>query len=443
VSGGPTLQDRPTKDRETMESRVSGAKAYAASAVAGFAAGLATIVASFAVLFLIGLIPSRSPWTFFAFFGSGGHGPLIGRVQSAVLAPFNGATHTIWRQAGFDGQETSLRTGAAFGGMLVLFAVLCLVGRELRRRLPLSLRLRTLALAVASLTVAGGTAAIALLDLTFQAAGFSVHVHQAAGSQFSAALLLMLLLGVFTFGVVNLLPRPFSSVLRRAGAFVGIAFIVAGTLLPVFVVSDGLPGAHVFEDMGNTSAFSASFGGFAVPLALEAPVAVGQLNGSPFFSNQSPSVGWHWADLISPVFAYSPAARHFRIATSYGAWGWVVGAGIALAILVALALTTVRLCRRAGVATAAGDLWLGMLLGGGIALLVTLARFVTSHSLGFGGAASTGRADLWRATWWGLAQTAVTLIVFCAAVGVVHGLLKRRQARTTESMSASCDTVAP
>jgi hypothetical protein len=421
-----------------MDLRIGSTKSYSGTAVAGFAAGLATIVASFTVLFLIGLIPSHSLWTFFAFFGSGGHDPLTGRVSGAVLAPFNGAMHTSLRDR--VGLGSTLWTGAAFGGMLVLFAVLWLVGRELRRRLPQSLRLRALALAVASLTVAGVTAIVAALDRfstpsvkipTNDGYDFmpALYHYASVTSFFLSALLLTLLLGVFTFGVVNLLPRPFSSVLRRAGAFVGIAFIVAGTLLPVFVVSDGLSGARVFEDMGRASLFSASFGGFVVPLALEAPVAVGQLNGSPFFSNQQfGSIGFHWADVFWPMAAYSPAARHFRIATSYGAWGWVVGAGIALAMLVALALTTVRLCRKAGVATATEGLWLGMLLGGGIALLVTLARFVTSHSANFGGAAHPGDTDFWRATGFGLAQTAVTLVVFCAAVGAVHGLRQARRA---------------
>jgi hypothetical protein len=426
-----------------MDLRIGSTKSYSGTVVAGFAAGLATIVASFAVLFLIGLIPSHFLWTFFGsgFFGPGGHGPLTGRVSGAVLAPFNGAMHTSWSDR--VGIGTSLWTGAAFGGMLVLFAVLCLVGRELRRRLPQSLRLRALALAVASLTVAGVTAIVAALDRfstpsvktpTSDGYGFMPAMHHYAGvtSFWLSALLLTLLLGVFTFGVVNLLPRPFSCVLRRAGAFVGIVFIVAGTFLPVFVVSDGLSGAHVFDDIGLASIFSASFGGFAVPLALQAPVSVGQLNGSPFLSANAPvGGGLHWADVSWPMAAYSPAARHFRIATSYGAWGWVVGAGIALAMLVALALTTVRLCRRAEVATATEGLWLGMLLGGAIALLVTLARFVTSRSANFGGAAHPGDTDFWRATWFGLAQTAVTLIVFCAAVGVVYGLRKARGAKIT------------
>lgn len=436
VSRSRSLRTRTAHpiDGGIVAQSIGSTKTYSGTAVAGFVAGLATIVASFAVLFLIGLVPSRFLWMLS---GSGGHGSLTERVSGAVLAPFNGSMHTSWRDVG--GLGTSLRSGAAFGGMLVLFGVLCLVGRELRRRLPRALRLRALALAVASLTVVGVTAVVAALGRfsspsvkTPSSGGFgfipAMHHNASVTSFCLSGLLLTLLLGVFTFGVVSLLPRPFSSVLRRAAAFVGIVFVVAGTLLPVFVVSDGLSGAHVLGDMGNASAFSASFGGFAIPLALEAPVSVGQLNGSPFFATNAPvGGGLHWADLLSPMAAYSPAARHFRIATSYGAWGWVVGAGIALAMLVALALTTARLCRRAEVATTKEGVWLGMLLGGGIALLVTLARFVAARSLDFGGAADAGHADFWRTTWFGLAQTAVVLVVFCGVAGFASGWFGRRR----------------
>jgi hypothetical protein len=45
-----------------MDLRIGSTKTYSGTAVAGFAAGLATVVASYVVLFIEGLIPSHSLW---------------------------------------------------------------------------------------------------------------------------------------------------------------------------------------------------------------------------------------------------------------------------------------------------------------------------------------------------------------------------------------------
>jgi hypothetical protein len=425
-----------------MGIRFRSAKTYAGPAGAGFVAGLAIFAVSFVVLYLIGLIPSQAIWKFF---GSGGHGPLIARLSGAVLAPFNGVSHASWTDA--NGHSTSLSAAAGFGGMLVLFAALSLVGRALRRRVPSSLRERSLALAVTGLTVACGTLAVALLRFTIPTSGLQggLHEYRAAGSYFLAALLLTLLLGAFTFGVVNLLPRSFAGALRRAGVFVGIAFVAFGVLFPVFVVSDHLPGARIPEDFGRASGYSAAVGGFAIPLALQAPVSVQQRNNSPWIDYQSGRHGamqpvFHREQLAVASVVHHPRGRLFQLAASLGASGSIVGAAITLVVLVALALTTIGLCRSAAATTPKGGLRLGIWLGGGIALLVILASFVTSFSLKYdlgGLPQGSGRTDLWRTTWFGLAQTAVTLIVFCAAVGAVYGWRKARGARTAEPMSAA------
>jgi len=97
-----------------------------------------------------------------------------------------------------------------------------------------------------------------------------------------AAFLLTLLLSSFAFGLVRLLPSPFGASLRRAGIVVGACFLAFGLLFPVFVVSDGLHGVGVLDALGRPSEFSSAVGGFAIPLALAAPVSVTQDYGSPY-----------------------------------------------------------------------------------------------------------------------------------------------------------------
>jgi hypothetical protein len=135
----------------------------------------------------------------------------------------------------------------------------------------------------------------------------------------------------------------------------------------------------------------------------------------------------HWEKLAMDTALIHPRGRLYQFASSLGVWGSIVGAAITIAMLAALAWTTIGLCGSAGVVTAKAGVLLGIWQGGCIALLVACASLVTSLSVKY--PITHGHTDHWRVTRFGLAQTAVTLIVFCAAVGVVHGLRRARRAK--------------
>ena len=418
----------------------------------GIIAGLVTAISSFAVLFVVGLLPSQFVW---GLFGSGGHG-VVG-VAQAALAPFNGGIYASWREGpAADPNVGSLTfsraTVARWGAVVLLFVILSLIGLAVRRRFPDSLCRRCLALLAATLTVAVVTALWAkLLHFNTPATGppgggsgyytsAARHYHGPA-SYFVSALVLTLLLSVFAFDIAGLLRAPLASALRRAGALVGIAFLCFGLLFPVLVISDRLPTAHGGEDFMQAAAYSSAVGGFAIPLALQATVSVTQNAHSPWLNSNSPAGRFpvHWRNLAMATTVDHPQGRLFRYAASLGVWGSLVGATISALVLAALAFATVGLCHRLRVLGWRRCLGLGLLQGACVALLVAASAVVTTQSYRLGGQ----MWDLWRTTPLGLVHTAVILIAFCAAVGVVYSVIQGRRASTNAREDSAGETTSP
>jgi hypothetical protein len=274
---------------------------------AGALAGLATIGTTFLALLAIGLV--KAPWVIGLFGAPSLTGrssnvvdlppwaarPFAARLASALLAPWNGAQ--VAPLAGGYNQSSGappVRLSIAhFGAVLLLAAVVSVVGLVVRRRTARSLQGRAATVCVASLTVAAVVAVGAALlhyDWPKYQSSFGVGRAETEAVHWShaplryglAAFLLTLLLSSFAFGLVRLLPSPFGASLRRAGIVVGACFLAFGLLFPVFVVSDGLHGVGVLDALGRPSEFSSAVGGFAIPLALAAPVSVTQDYGSPY-----------------------------------------------------------------------------------------------------------------------------------------------------------------
>lgn len=427
-----------------------GHRALRSPTLVGVVAGLVTAISSFAVLFVVGLLPSQFVW---GLFGSGGHG-VIG-VARAALAPFNGGVYASWREgpaADLGPLTFSRATESSWGAAVLLFVILSLVGIAVRRRFPDSLRRRCLALLATSLTVAVVTALWAkLLHFNTAATGppgggsgyysFATHFYFGPASYFVSALALTLLLGIFAFDIAALLRAPLASALRRAGALVGIAFLCLGLLFPVFVISDRLPTAHSGEGFMQAAAFSSAVGGFAIPLALQAPVSVTQNAHSPWVNPNSTSdrTFAHWRNLAMATTVEHPQGRLYQYAASLGIWGSLVGATISAVVLAALAFATIGLCRRLRVLGWRRCLGLGLLQGACVALLVGGAAVVTTQSYRRGGQ----MWDLWRTTPLGLAYTAVILIAFCAAVGVVYAVIQGRRVSTSTRETKAGETASP
>ncbi len=388
----------------------------------GLCAGVATVLGCALVLLLLGLIPSAAIRGFFGV--SYGH-PLSEWFADAFLASFWGLTT---RRLLYDpgGPAQTLRSvGLSFGALLVFVGVLWAVAWQVRRRIPPTLRQRAGALLVAALAAAGVVAVVAgVLGHTLPTVETDNYISPGGPvaydplSHFFGAFALTVLAGAFCFGVVGLLSPPWAAALRRAGAFVGVGFLAAGLLFPVFVVSDDLPHAKVARDFGLASGFSAAAGGLAVPLALQAPVSLKQMWSSPWVNYSSTSDGdaAHWMKLAISTALDHPQGRLYQHVATLGLVGSLVGAALSLAVLCALALITWGLCRGAIVRTTRRGLTLGLAQGGAIVSLLAVTLWLSSYYSGW-----MGSVTYWGITAVGFVQSAVTIVLACGLAGSAYG----------------------
>ncbi len=419
----------------------------------GLVAGSATVFGSTVILLLLGLIPSQPVRDFF---GTWFEHPVSRWIAYAFLSPFWGLVTTRSVYPEFElTQRWHVVGGASFGALLVFVAVLCLVGIGVRRRVEGSRR-RASTLVATALTVAvivTIAAAVVSWAHTFtyttqgELSGYSLEVHNTYGplAYSFGAVALTLLVGVFCFGLVGMLRQPWRTALRRAAAFVGMCFVVFGLLFPVFVVSDNLRGAKIFDDFGNASTFSAAIGGLAIPLALQTPVSLTQNWSSPFLSSGAANTNGdtpltHWGWLAMSMTLDHPHGRLVQYATSLGVVGSIVGAAISVAMVCALVLVSIGLCRKVGARGMRRGFEIGILQGGCIGCLLAVVLWLTSQYLGQHYSDDGGMSDYWGVTAFGAVQTAVMLIAVCGLSGLVYG---RRQARRDGDFSDERGIQAP
>ncbi len=380
----------------------------------GLGAGAATFLGSGLVLLLLGFIPSQASH---GLFGVRYARPLSGWVSGAFLGPFWGsnASHPVGEQI-----VTVRSLGMTFGALLVFAAVLWLVGRVACRHVPPGLRQRGAVLLVTALVVAAG-AAVTAIALSHGSA-----MSYGALSNSTGAFVATLLLGAFCFGVVGLLPQPWSAALRRAGILVGACFLAGGLLFPTFVVSDGLPNANVGQDFAAACPFSSAVGGLVLPLALQAPVSLTQTYGTPWQSRQA---AWpHWYRLAQSTILH-PHERLFQHASSLGVNGSLVGAALTAAVLCALVLISWGLCRKAGARGARHGLHVGLVEGTSVAALLVPVLWLSSNFIEIGtGEYSSALSTYWGITAIGLAQSLATIVVVCSLTGWLYGARQARRA---------------
>jgi hypothetical protein len=412
----------------------------------GLVTGSATAFGSAVILLLLGLIPSQP---LRMFFGTWFRHPVSGWVADAFLSPFWGLTTRREVYPGLVDSPTWHIVGAAsFGALLVFVAVFCLIGIGVRWRVEGS-RQRASTLVVAALSVAVIVAvAAAILAHTVPGSDSGSlmspesHTTYSLLAFFFGALALTLLVGVFCFGLAGMLRQPWRAALRRAGAFVGICFVVFGLLFPAFVVSDNLPTASILDDFGHTGEFSAAVGGLAIPLALQAPVSLTQWWNSPWininvnnstsdaysYNPNSDSYPAHWMKLAVSTTMEHPHGRLLQHAASLGVVGSLVGAAISVAMVCALVLVSIGLCRSAGARRMRRGLEIGILQGGSIACLLAAVLWLSNYAFG-----TKGMMDYWGVTVFGAVQIVVTLILVCGLSGLVYGAKQaRRDGRLTE-----------
>jgi len=359
--------------------------------IIGVCAGATTLLSGALIRLLLGLIPSEA---IRGFFGVSPLHPLAGREDivasfsiwfaDAFLAPFWGVVTIHQREFG-----TVHRAGLSFGALLIFAATLWVVGWQVCRRVPPTLRQRSAVLLVTALVVATGVAvaaaALAPTWPTIEAATWSRPEGTVAFgplSYFFGALAATLLLGAFCFGVVGLLPQPWAAALRRAGAFLGLCFLAGGLLFPVFSVSDNLPHASIAQGFGRASRFAAAAAGLDVPLALQAPVSLEQWCRLPWKNDNATSgaITVHWSKLAFSTGIAHPRGRLYQHAASLGVVGSLVGAALTLAVVGGLVLISWGLCRGAVARTTRRGLGLGVLQGGAVALLLLVTLWLSTTS---------------------------------------------------------------
>jgi hypothetical protein len=434
---------------------------------AGALAGLATIGTTFLALLAIGFV--NAPWVIGLFGAPSLTGritnvvdlppwaarPFAARLAGALLAPWNGAQVAPLGggyTSGF-GEPPVRLSIAHFGAVLLLALVVTVVGLVVRRRTARSLRGRAVTVCVASVVVAAVAAVGAALlrydwpkyqppRIVGRAETEAVHWSHAPLRYGLAALLLTLLLSSFAFGLVRLLPSPFGALLRRAGIVVGACFLAFGLLFPVFVVSDGLHGIGVLDALGRPSEFSSAVGGFAIPLALAAPVSVTQDYGSPFLISDTASAD-HAANPAAIFHRQSfqwaleldQRGRLYQFAALLGGWAIAVAGLITAAVLAALAWAAIASCREARGTTPRRGARIGALQGLSIGLLVFIVSVVSSYSLGGLPPQAKGLSgpDLWGTPTLAMLYTIAVVAAVCAASGALYGTLVKRRAKPVVS----------
>jgi hypothetical protein len=414
----------------------------------GLFAGAATLLACILVLLVLGRIPWQATEGFFGVRYPSPPVPLTSWFSDAFLAPFWGET-TV-QQVEPHGALTF--RSASFGALLVFSAILWLVGRLVRRRVPPTLRQRGGVLFVTALVVAAGVAvAAAALSFSFpsvelrppeQGTFLGAQVTHDPLSYFLGAFATTLLVGAFCFGVVGTLPQPWAAALRRAGALLGVCLVAGGLLFPLFVISDDPLAPQIDEDFGRASQFSAAAGALVVPLALQAPVWLVQWSGMPWRRAEPSSEGEmvHWPELALSTGLTHPRGRLYEHAATLGVVGSLVGAALTLAVVGALVVVSWGLCRTTGPPTPRRGLLLGLLQGGVICGLLAVTVWLASYYARYGpprplDAGERGNATFWGITGLGLAQTVATILLVCGLTGLVYGVRQVRLSTRTSDVS--------
>jgi hypothetical protein len=405
----------------------------------GLLAGLATMLGSWLLIFLIDLIPSG---TLSDLFSTGMGDPFPARVVRDALSPWNRQVLAITHRGAVT--TTVSYSGANFGALVMLVAVFCLVGWAVRRRMPLSLRLRALTLVAAGLCCAVITSAIAALDSYSQA---RTHYTHGALTYFLSALVLTFLLGAFAFGIVALLPHPLRCALRRAALLLGVCFLVAGLLLPTLAAIGATRHGTVLAHFAHASLFSAAGGGLAIPLALQLPVSLTSQFDTPFaissdfrvaaagdFAQWPPS---RWPKLVlasvnGPSATGPFSGRLAQYAADAGPWGTVVGVFISLLVLIGIAIVTVGLCRQLQPPNILCALRLGFVQGASLALMLVVVAGLSAYETTSDGSGLHG--------YWG--TPTASLVYSCAMLVGLCGLVAASWVGVTRIAGVRAGTAA-
>ncbi len=421
------------------------------SIIVGIVGGIVTVVACFVVLLVLGLIPSKP-------LGDAlqtDTGSSAARLESAALRAWSLDRLTTWDTAA--GAWREQRTGLAFVPLLLGAAATFAVGAVARRLIEREATQRAVLLIAFSLTCAFVVAVVsAAAGFTTKgtyggAQGVVAEIGHEPIVYFVTATLVSLSLGAFAFGVVGYLPRPLGSAVNRAGLLTGAAFLLAGLLFPVFVITGPVSGtdAQVALDLAHASGYSAAAGGSVVPFALGARVWMGSASDSPFLPVSSSVANYatgagdaRWLGLNEQLVR-NAADRMWVMVRPYGRDGWWVAFLLSCLALGGLAWASVSLCRAEGAHAPSAGLGLGIVQGvvvlAFLFIVSYLSRLVVDTTKQGPRAQSVVSREVWGLRADGYARVVVLTFAVCACCGVLYGLVAAVVRRRSPAARAEDD----
>lgn len=312
---------------------------------------------------------------------------------------------------------------------LLLAGILVACGLFVRRTVSASWLARFIALVVAAFTAAIIVAILAAtLGYSLDEADLSADVSFAPGTYFLAALVEVLLVGAFAFGVVGLLHTPLRTAARTAAVLFGVVFLLGVAGFPFFVIAGNTSpeGADrkISTDLSGGTYWSPGAAAATLPLALGAKAS---LRADEFFSpfqKQSDSEAYtYWPKLAGYTSSHESARLGGYV--SAGGVGWkltlILGTVVLLVLWVLAALWVVRAL---GAPRSLDGLRQGALVGLSAFLLLVLVDWLAYLEVEGG-----NQTFRWGMTAGGTLQAGGELIVITALVGLVYAALRPSQYR--------------
>jgi hypothetical protein len=431
--------------------------------VAGLIAAGATLALAWAIVFALSLIHSQAVQGALGMRLFGTDSPSLGgRLIRALFAPWSSAVKITEKSS--PGYAFTM-SGVWFFASLV--AALAVAGVGLAVRRPIVLLRERVAVLLISALVGGGVLALCavVLNPTLTTSGptgdggtWSIAQHYAypGGVMFVSVFVITILVGAFSYGVVDLLGKQFASALRHGALFVIVPTLIAGVLFPIAIASRTVPNVQGGDSaFKNGSRFAAGVASASLPLAFGAK-ATFQVSGwgsdsSPFFAGYSTKTGgvkYRWAKL-QKYAARNGSARITGYTGAYGGIGELVGVLLALAIVAAWVMVIARYVGTMGSPRSVDGLRLGLLVGaaGAVALVaVTSLGRQTWMQASADGAVRT----VWGAGGSAITQTAALLIAIGGFVGFVYAAYRPSPLRykplelaKPSDVKAASDTAVP
>jgi len=350
--------------------------------VVGLAAALAIVVLSWMAVVALSLLPGEPAQSALGMKLFRDESLALGpRLVRALFAPWNRAV--TWTFV--DSPDYSMTfSGVWFFASLVAIAVIAAVGSVVRRVVDATMAARLTALVV-SAVACGALLAVCAAVLTYSVTmqggseggdSWTVHFAYPSGLLFLSGAGMTLLVGVFSFGVVDLLPRQFSGALRHGALYAALPCLLVGVLMPLVLSARTIPGVELGGSaFANGSRFSAGVGSAALPLAYGARATFEADAGStstPLFAGYSVKDGnakYRFARL-QKYMARNDSARVTGYAGAFGS-GWkMVGVLMAVLLIGTWVLVVIHYVASMGAPRSVDGLGLGLLVGLGAAIVL-------------------------------------------------------------------------